>query len=186
MKWLVGLGNPGAKYELTRHNVGFMLADNLALAHGLSWKEKRFQAEIARGQISGQEALLARPLTFMNLTGRAVAKLAAHFNLPVSDLIVIHDDIDLPLGKIRIRKGGGDAGHQGVRSIIEYLGDPEFLRLRLGVGRPPPGQDPADYVLSLFTDDEMDELNRMVALAQEAVVCLLEEGETKAMNWYNP
>lgn len=185
MKLVAGLGNPGPHYQLSRHNVGFLVADNLALAFQIPWRKAKFQAWLGQGRIADQQVLLVKPQTFMNSSGLALAKLIEHFSIPVTELIVIHDDLDLPLGKIRIKKGGADGGHQGLRSIIDWLDDASFLRLRLGIGRPGPGQDAAEYVLSSFSNEEMDDLNQMVTQAEKALACLLSEGPSAAMNKFN-
>lgn len=185
MKLVAGLGNPGPRYQLSRHNVGFMVLDNLALAFQIRWGKRKFQARLGQGMIADQQVLLVKPQTFMNSSGRALAQLVYDFSVPLAELIVIHDDLDLALGKIQIKKGGGDGGHQGLRSIIDWLEDASFLRLRLGIGRPRPGQEPAEYVLSPFDEEEMDDLNQMVAKAEKALTCLLTEGEVRAMNKFN-
>lgn len=185
MKLVVGLGNPGAIYQLSRHNLGFMVVDNLALAYHILLEKKRFHALWGQGIIAEEEVVLAQPQTFMNLSGQAVASLAKHFALPISRIMVIHDDLDLALGRIKISIGGGDAGHQGIRSIIDWLEDPSFLRVRLGIERPPAGSNPSDYVLSPFTEEEWKQVNEMVTRAQEAITCLLKEGPATAMNRFN-
>ncbi len=192
MRIIAGLGNPGPQYERTRHNVGFMVVDALADRHGLRFGPQKFGAVTARGRLAGREVLLAKPLTFMNLSGRVLAPLLAFYKLAPADLLVVHDDLDLPLGRLQIRERGGDGGHNGLRSIIAELGDPGFLRLRVGIGRPPrdrsaPGgaQDPADYVLSPFAPEELPALEKVIARAVEAIETLLRDGVARAMNRYN-
>ncbi len=186
MRIIAGLGNPGPRYERTRHNIGFMVVDALADRHGLRFGPQKFGAITARGRIAGQEVLLAKPLTFMNLSGRALAPLLAFHKLAPADLLVVHDDLDLAFGRLQIRERGGDGGHNGLRSIIAELGDPGFLRLRVGIGRPPDGrQDPADYVLSPFAPEEVPALEAVIGRAGEAVEAILRDGVARAMNRYN-
>jgi PTH1 family peptidyl-tRNA hydrolase len=151
MKIVVGLGNPGKKYTNTKHNAGFIAVDKLAQKHNLEWEEnKKFDALIAKGQIREQDVLLAKPQTFMNNSGTTVSKLVNFYNVPFSDLTIIHDDVDLEPGKVKYRLGASSAGHHGVEDIIEKLGSKEFWRLRIGVGRPETGDrfDVKDFVLS--------------------------------------
>ena len=148
MKLIVGLGNPGQAYRWTRHNLGFLLIDELAGRNGIEIGRRGLESEYGRGKIRGEEVLLAKPQTFMNRSGEAAARLLRFFKVPPEDLIIIHDDLDLPCGKIRIRLQGGHGGHQGVKSVIEAVGSDGFLRVKIGIGRPSdPRWDPADYVL---------------------------------------
>ena len=188
MKIIVGLGNPGACYQWTRHNIGFQVVDRLAEKNHLSICHKRFKAQYGKGRICSQDVLLIKPLTFMNLSGLAVQQ-AVHFYKVgpqdlAQDLIVIHDDLDLPLGAFRIKRWGGDGGHQGVRSIIGSLGDNHFLRLKVGIGRPPRGRDPAEYVLNSFDAAERHSLDGILLRATECVAVILSEGVETAMNRY--
>lgn len=183
---IVGLGNPGPRYAAHRHNAGFHCVDLLAQVHKLSFDRLQHRARVAKGSIAGQRVVLAKPLTYMNLSGRAVGPLARWYKVPLERLMVIVDDLDLPLGSIRLRPGGGSGGHQGMRSIIEALGSGDFPRLRIGIGRPPAGLDPADYVLSDFTPDEFPVFRQAVELAVQAIECWLTEGLVAAMNRFNP
>ncbi|HEY8370827.1 MAG TPA: aminoacyl-tRNA hydrolase [Thermodesulfobacteriota bacterium] len=198
MRIIAGLGNPGPQYETTRHNVGFLVVDALADAHGLVFGPRKFDALTARGRVAGEEVLLAKPLTYMNLCGRSLAPLAAFHKVAPSDLLVVHDDLDLELGRIQLRERGGDGGHNGLRSIIAELGTRDFARLRVGIGRPrppegaPPGAAAAarrgqvvDYVLSPFTDEELPILERVIARAVEAIESVLRDGIARAMNRFN-
>lgn len=197
MKVVAGLGNPGPQYEVTRHNVGFLVVDALADAHGLRFGPRKFEAETARGRVAGEEVLLAKPQTYMNLSGRSLAPLVAFYKVAPEDLLVVHDDLDLELGRIQVRERGGDGGHNGLKSIVAELGTREFRRLRLGIGRPrPPEGAPAasaaaprgqvvDHVLSAFDQDEIPALERVIARAVEAIESVLRDGIAQAMNRYN-
>ena len=155
MKIVVGLGNPGRSYSRNRHNVGFMVIDSLAVENGVDVKKRSFGALVGKGLICGENVLLVKPQTFMNLSGDAVSPLVGYYKLSHDDLIVLHDDMDIDAGRIKISKGAGNGGHNGVRSIIDSLGRNDFLRIRLGVGRPPENIDSADYVLANFNDDAL-------------------------------
>ncbi|HWP34320.1 MAG TPA: aminoacyl-tRNA hydrolase [Thermodesulfobacteriota bacterium] len=185
MKVVAGLGNPGPRYAPTRHNVGFRVVEALARAHGLRFGPHRFDALAARGRVAGEELLLVKPQTFMNESGRCLAPLLAFYRLGPADLLVVHDDLDLALGRIQIRQRGGDGGHNGLRSIIAALGDAGFLRLRVGIGRPPDRQDPADYVLSPFAPEELPVVEQAVGRSVEAIETLLREGVARAMTRFN-
>ena len=185
VKLIVGLGNPGPRYANNRHNVGFQCLDRLAQAHGLAFQRRENKALLARGQIAGVEVILAKPQTYVNLSGQAVERLARSYQVPLEDILVIYDDMDLPLGRIRLRPGGGAGGHKGVRSIIEHLGSRDFPRLRVGIGRPPGRMDPVDYVLGDFTPEERPVIEEAYEGAIAAVECWLREGIVAAMNRYN-
>jgi peptidyl-tRNA hydrolase, PTH1 family len=181
---VVGLGNPGREYARNRHNVGFMVADELARRHGGTWRGK-FSARLAEVRIDGHRVALLKPETYMNESGRAVKAAAAFFKLEPDAVLVVHDDGDLELGRLQARRGGGLAGHNGLRSLAQYLGTPDFLRLRVGVGRPQRG-DPrplADYVLSDFEPDE--DADALVAQAADAVETLDAEGLEAAQRRFN-
>jgi len=184
MKLIVGLGNPGPAYARNRHNVGFQLVESLAQEYGLRFARRQLRAQVAGGTIAGRQVLLAKPLTFMNLSGNAVRALMHFYQLTPADLLVAYDDLDLPLGRIRLRPEGGSGGHKGMRSIIEQLGVEQFARLRIGIGRPAHG-DAVDYVLQDFTADEAAEIRRAIALASQATVVWLQEGIEAAMNRFN-
>lgn len=182
MKIIVGLGNPGGHYQRTRHNIGFRVVDQLSEMQRIPVCSRRFKAHCGIGRIHSQDVVLLKPLTYMNLSGEAVKKAARAFSAEMADLIVIHDDLDLALGRLRIKRKGSDGGHQGVRSIIEAMGGNAFLRLKVGIGRPPEGMDPADYVLSTFDKQEEPELCSALSRAAEAVEVILSEGVDAAMN----
>jgi PTH1 family peptidyl-tRNA hydrolase len=188
--WLVvGLGNPGAKYAGSRHNVGFMGVDALARANGLAFGRMRGKAKAAEGRINGKDVVLAKPQTFMNLSGEAVGWLAQKYGVKAPRIIVIHDEMDLPLGKIRIRAGGSSAGHKGIDSIMERLGNGDFIRVRVGIGRPGEEsrarEEVIGHVLGPLEPQEQAVMEKVTAAVQEAVATILGEGLAAAMNRYN-
>ncbi|SME89769.1 aminoacyl-tRNA hydrolase [Pseudobacteriovorax antillogorgiicola] len=172
MKLLVGLGNPGPKYELTRHNAGFLVLDQIADQCGIQWEGQKFQGEFGKGQILGEACLLLKPNTFMNLSGRSVSQAMRFYKLGVDDLLVFHDDIDVPFGKVKAKMGGGHGGNNGIRSIIAETGLKDFVRIKLGVGRPQKPEDGqvSDWVLSRFSQEELDVLAK--DMVQDAMVRL--------------
>jgi len=193
MNLIVGLGNPGRGYANNRHNVGFMCLRHFARTQGIRFDKKQGQARIGVGEVAGSKVVVARPQTYMNLSGQSVSRLVKKFNINLNNLLVIHDDLDLPLGKIRIRQGGSSGGHKGVDSIIAWLGSQDFLRLRVGIGRPTitPGSaeiseaDIIAYVLSDFTPGEKQTIAGVIPGVGEAILCLVTEGLMAAMNRYN-
>ena len=186
MKLIVGLGNPGPQYRDTRHNIGFAVVDVLARRSGLTFGSGPTGALIARVRQPGEGALLAKPLTYMNLSGAAVADLSRYFRVAIPDVIIVADDVNLPLGKLRARARGSDGGHHGLRSIIERLGTSEFARLRIGVGRGDPRRDLADHVLARFDADEQGEVDSAIGRAADAVEMFVTDGIEKVMNQINP
>jgi peptidyl-tRNA hydrolase, PTH1 family len=182
---IIGLGNPGKKYERTRHNAGFMAVDQLGRRLGISISQEKHHAFVGKGVIGAHEAILAKPQTYMNESGRSAAALLRDAYLTAGALIVLHDELDLPLGAVRVKTGGGHGGHNGLRSIIEHLGTADFIRIRIGIGRPAPGMDTADYVLSPFLLEERDAADRAVSKAAVAVAAIVSEDVTKAMNLFN-
>ena len=184
MKIIVGLGNPGTPYRMSRHNIGFQVVDRLAKISHLSIRTKRFRSIYGTGYIDSEQVVLAKPMTFMNRSGEAVKKTADFFHLKVEDLIVVHDDLDLPFGRLRFKRRGGDGGHQGVRSVIECMGGNNFLRLKVGIGRPFEGTDPAEYVLDVFDDVEQSRLDQVLCRAAEGLRTMLLEGLEKAMDQF--
>jgi PTH1 family peptidyl-tRNA hydrolase len=185
MKIIVGLGNPGRKYERTRHNAGFMAIDKLADDLRADIDQDKFFALIGKVRIDSEQVVLVKPQTYMNESGRAVAAAVRASYADVTDLLVIHDDLDLPAGSVRVKVGGGHGGHNGLRSIIEHLGSAEFARVRIGIGRPAPDWDTAAYVLSPFLPEERETAVKAVDRALEAVNVFLKEGPTAAMNKFN-
>jgi len=187
MKLIVGLGNPGEDYANNRHNVGFMCVNHFARTHSIRFDKKQGKARIGMGKVENIEVMLARPQTYMNESGLAVSALVDRFNISLDNLIVIHDDLDLPLGKIRFRLGGGWTTHKGVKSVNAELGSHSFSRLRVGIGRPTSdeGLTYVDYVLSNFTPEENRIIDEMMPRVSAAILCFLTEGLTEAMNKYN-
>ncbi len=185
MNLIIGLGNPGKAYADNRHNIGFRCINKLAKLHGISLAQRQCQAQFGIGQIADTEVVLAKPRTFMNLSGRSVGLLKQRFQTPLTDILVIHDDLDLSLGKIRLQQGGGSGGHKGIESIIAQLGSRDFPRLRVGIGRPQEDEDAAAYVLSDFSPGERVVIDDAIARVTEAILCYLREGIVAAMNRYN-
>ena len=169
---------------MTRHNIGFLAVDRLAKVNRTSIRTKRFKSLFGTGWIDSQQAVFVKPMTFMNRSGEAVKKVTDFFHLGMDDLVVVQDDLDLAFGRMRFKRKGGDGGHQGVRSIIESIGGSDFLRLKVGIGRPPIGMDPADYVLEVFDKNEQSQLDQILSRASEAVRVMLLEGLEKAMNQF--
>ncbi len=185
MKLIIGLGNPGKAYTNNRHDLGFRCLNYLAKAQGVSLNQRQCRAQFGIGKVAGKEVVLAKPRTFMNLSGESVKLLVRRFHISLSDLLIIHDDLDLPLGKIRLQQGGGSGGHKGVESIIAQLGSRDFPRLRVGIGRPQEDEDAAAYVLSDFSPEGRVVIDDAIARVTEAILCYLREGIVAAMNRYN-
>ena len=184
MKIVAGLGNPGAQYENTPHSVGFETVDRIVAAAGAEWEAKRaFRCLMARCTLGGQQVILVKPQTFMNLSGESVAPVVKYHNATAADLLVVHDDIDLPLGRMRIRKGGSCGGHNGVRNVIERLGTQDFVRLKLGVGKD--RSDVVGFVLGKFSPDARKVMDAVVAEAVKAVAAVVAHGADSAMNAFN-
>jgi len=182
---IAGLGNPGPRYAANRHNVGFCCLERLAVAHDLAFDKRQKQAHVALGTVHGRRVILAQPQTFMNESGRAVAPLARFYQVEVERLLVVYDDLDLPLGTVRLRPAGGSGGHKGMRSIIEHLGGQGFPRLRIGIGRPPGQMDPAAYVLQDFSAEEKPLVEEVLERAVAAIETWSCEGIEVAMSQYN-
>lgn len=182
---LVGLGNPGRQYRETRHNVGFMVVDQIAKELNIKLGRVQSKAIMGTGEHAGNKIILAKPQTFMNLSGQAVAGLMRFYKIPISNLLVAHDDLDLPLGTLRMRPGGGSAGQKGLGSTIERLGTQEFPRLRVGIGRPPGQMDAAEYVLREIPSGDQEILRAVLERAAEAALVFIEYGLDEAMNRYN-
>lgn len=185
--WLVvGLGNPGAEYALTRHNVGAMTVELLAGRVGARLgRHRRSRSEVAEGHLAGQRVVLARPTSYMNESGGPVAALAGFYRVPVGGLVVLHDELDIAFGTLRLKLGGGDNGHNGLRSVRASLGSGEFYRVRIGIGRPPGRQDPADFVLRPFASAQRRELPALLDSAADAVEALLADGLASAQSRFN-
>jgi PTH1 family peptidyl-tRNA hydrolase len=192
MKLIVGLGNPGEIYSHNRHNIGFMCIRRFARKHGIRFTRKEGYARIGEGVINDTEVVLARPQTMMNRSGHSVGRLVSRYRVSSEDLIIIHDDLDLPLGKIRIRQGGRSAGHKGIESIIEELGKADFIRIRVGIGRPDlmdntteKDAEVINHVLGDFEPGDNKIVAEVMNKVSEAILCLISEGLTAVMNRYN-
>jgi len=185
MNLIVGLGNPGLVYADTRHNVGFKVINKVAKLAKIEVKSRKYKARLGQGKILDNEVILAKPMTYVNLSGEAVELLVRNFQVPLSDLLVVYDDVNLELGKIRIRKKGSSGGHNGLNSIIDKLNCDEFPRLRIGIGRPSAEISFRDYVLSPFSDEENEVIEQVIERAADAVICIISEGINAAMNKYN-
>jgi PTH1 family peptidyl-tRNA hydrolase len=192
VRLIAGLGNPGAKYAGNRHNIGFMCLDHFARENSLSFTRSSSQAKIAEGRIAGHDIILAKPQTFMNNSGVSVGGLVRKFKVKFENMIIVHDDLDLPLGRIRIRLGGSSGGHNGINSIVQHIGNQEFVRVRVGIGRPN-GQetgkngedDVINHVLGDFSSEEKAIMQEVIPCVSKVIQCLLETGLTEAMNKYN-
>lgn len=182
---MFGLGNPGEKYEKTRHNAGFLVIDAFAKRHRIEVKQYRYESLLGRVKIKEREVLLVKPLTYMNLAGVAMKQVLHSCRIGVEDILVINDDADLELGRIKISRKGGDAGHLGVRSVIEALGSRDFPRLRVGIGRPDEGISLREYVLEEFTPEEWEVMQKVFPRAAEAVETIILEGIERAMSSFN-
>jgi len=185
LKLIVGLGNPGPEYAATRHNIGFMVTATLAERNGIALKRKGHQGIYGVGRVAGTEATILLPQTYMNRSGTSVVSACQSLGVKPGDLIVVHDEIDLDFGALRIKIGGGHGGHNGLRSIAAALGETEYNRLRLGIGRPPTGGDVSRYVLSCFNAAERAQLQEYTEKATDALELLVQKGPQEAMNLYN-
>ncbi|MDD6133362.1 MAG: aminoacyl-tRNA hydrolase [Selenomonadaceae bacterium] len=186
MKIVAGLGNPGSEYEKTKHNVGFMFVDALAEKLGVTdWKDK-FDAKIGEARIGAEKVLLVKPQTYMNESGQAIGPLMNFYKLGAEDLIVVHDDMDIPAGTIRIRKKGSAGGHNGIKSVLAHVGDEHFARVRIGIGRPIPGWTVVNHVLAPFVPEDVPKIDEAIKYLVPAVECMVTDDVDKAMNQYNP
>ncbi len=185
MRLIVGLGNPGREYAWTRHNLGWQVAAYLAEEWRIPLSKKGLESVWGQGRVGGETVILAQPTTYMNLSGQAVSLLLAYFKLSPVNLVVIHDDLDVPLWRLKIVERGGAGGHRGVASIIQHLRTEEFLRVKLGIGRPPPPMPAENFVLSHFPVDEAENVARLIERAAQSVDCLLREGLPAAQNRFH-
>lgn len=182
---VAGLGNPGNKYRETRHNAGFLLIDHVADAYGIALDKSKFDAIYGRGKIENRDVILVKPMSYMNLSGHPVFRLAEYYRISSREMVVIHDDIDLALGRIKIKEKGGHGGHKGLKSVMQVFGGDCFARLRIGVGRSESGIDVADYVLGRFSKAEQEILQQIIEKAQDALVAILCKGIRDSMNEFN-
>ena len=186
MKIIAGLGNPGAEYAQTKHNVGFMLVDALAeRLNAPAWKEDFFSA-ITEVRIGGEKVFLVKPLTYMNNSGEALGPMLSYYKVDVDDLVVVHDDMDIPAGTVRIRKKGGSGGHNGIKSILTHVGSEGFARVRIGIGRPPAGWTVINHVLAPFSSEDAPKIRAAIDYLLPAAECIVTDGVDLAMNKYNP
>ena len=185
MKLIVGLGNPGGEYDETRHNIGFQVIDELKQQFSHAVFDKKFKGLVARARIGGEDAVLLKPMTYMNLSGESVGPAAGFYKSPPEDIIVVHDELDIEPGRIKLKKGGGHGGHNGLKSLVKHLPNANFTRVRLGIGRPPPRWETANYVLGKFTKQEQPVIEEVIRSATKAVEVILEEGLSSAMKEYN-
>ena len=185
-RWLIaGLGNPGPSYAGNRHNAGYLAADVLAARAGVRFRAGKFRAMAAEGRVAGLGVIIVKPLTFMNDSGVAVGGISGYHRIGAGQIVVVHDELDLPFGAIRLKRGGGDNGHNGLRSVTAHLGTREYYRVRIGIGRPPGRMDPAAYVLRDFSAAERKELPYLLDRAADAVEALLTDGLTVAQNRFH-
>lgn len=184
-KLIAGLGNPGKDYAQTRHNIGFLVLDVLASKSCLTFDKTRFESEYTKARIRGEDVFLVKPLTYMNRSGLSIHKFAAYHKIEIQDIIIVHDDMDLEFGKIKIVKSRGHGGHNGVRSIMDAFGNNDYIRVRVGVGRPQSGRDTTGHVLGGFFPDEMSLLDTTTDTASNACLHILEMGVISAMNTFN-
>lgn len=182
---IAGLGNPGKDYAQTRHNIGFLALDTLASKSRLIFDKTRFDSEYVKAKILGKDVFLIKPLTYMNRSGLSIHKFASYYKIEIEDIIIVHDDMDLEFGKIKIVKGRGHGGHNGVRSIMESFGNNDYIRVRVGVGHPVSGRDVTGHVLGGFSPDEMRLLDQTTDTASAACLHILENGVIAAMNIFN-
>jgi PTH1 family peptidyl-tRNA hydrolase len=185
VKLIVGLGNPGSGYERTRHNLGFLVIDRIAAQNHIEVGKIVCDALVGEGALENDKVVLAKPQTYMNRSGECVVALGREYGIGPENLIVINDDLDLPFGRIRIRPSGGAGGHRGLVSIMAKLAGAQFHRVRIGIGRPPAGMEPAEYVLEPFNSNEIEGLSEVIARAAESVRCLVRDGIERAMASYN-
>jgi PTH1 family peptidyl-tRNA hydrolase len=185
MHLVVGLGNPGKRYALTRHNAGFMAVDTLSSRTGADCSRSQFGALVDRTDVSSNPVVLAKPQSFMNRSGQPVASLKGYYKVDAEQVVVVHDELDLPFGTVKVKLGGGHGGHNGLRDIMKHFSGKDFVRVRVGVSRPPPGWDVANYVLAPWSGDEQDQLEDVMRRAADAVEVIVSDGAKSAMNQIN-
>ena len=185
MKLIAGLGNPGKQYTTSRHNIGFLVINRLAKANGIELKGRKFKSRLGKGEIEGHSVILAKPHTFMNLSGEAVSAIAQYYKIIPRDIVVVHDDLDIPFGTIKIKTKGGSGGHHGLDSIIALLHGDRFLRVRIGIGKPPHEGDDADFVLSPFNESESTQLEKVIDNAYTCLGMLLTHDPEIVMNRFH-
>lgn len=185
MKLIAGLGNPGKRYQKTRHNIGFLAVEHLSLEHNIPLGTSRFKSDSGRGALYGCNVILAKPQTYMNLSGDAISALADYYNIETGDIFVIHDDMDIEFGHLKIKTQGGSAGHRGIASLIMSLQSENFLRIRVGIGKPATGAEPTDFVLQRFTPEEAASLKGILTNIQDCLRLIFTQGTEAAMNRFH-
>lgn len=185
MKLIVGLGNPGNQYEITRHNIGFLAIDQLSIEKKISLRKKKFHSVYGSSLVCGCKVIIAKPLIFMNRSGEAVSALASYYGITIENIMVIHDDMDIEFGKLKVKTGGGSAGHRGVDSLIQYLKEDNFLRIRVGIGKPRVNINPSDFVLQEFNRAEQKQLKEIISKIQDCIEVILTQGPEAAMNQFH-
>lgn len=185
MVLIVGLGNPGQEYSSTRHNIGFLALDYLAAEAGVLFKESKWQADLVKTTLWTKPVILAKPASYMNLSGKPVQMIASYYQIPPEDIVVIHDDLDLDSGRIKIVSGRGSGGHNGIKSIIDHLGTRDFVRVRIGVGRPPERVPPASFVLSNFKKEELENIGQAFNFMEKGISIIANDNLAAAMNFVN-
>jgi len=186
MYLVAGLGNPGREYERTRHNVGFLVADELARRFGVSVWKTEFKSYKAESYFNNEKIVLLKPLTYMNLSGEALREVVRYYKIDIENVIVIHDELDIRFGRVKVKSGGGSAGNKGIESIIHLLGTRDFQRIRVGIGKPLGGKEIVSHVLSKFASDEKEELEEIIITAADAAIEILKNGINSALNKFNP
>ncbi|MFL6164061.1 MAG: aminoacyl-tRNA hydrolase [Jatrophihabitantaceae bacterium] len=182
---IVGLGNPGPRFAATRHNAGFFVLDELADRIGAGFRSHKSGADLAEGRLAGQPVVLAKPRSFMNLSGGPVAQVSRFFKIDLPRLVLVHDELDLPYGVVRVKRGGGEGGHNGLKSVSAALGSKDYLRVRFGIGRPPGRQDPAEYVLREFSAAERKDIGYLIDRAADAATAVISDGLAAAQNAFH-
>lgn len=185
MKCIIGLGNPGRKYDNTRHNIGFMAVDHLAESMGIELSNKKFKAEYGAGYVNGERVMLVKPLTFMNLSGEAVRPLIDYYKIDVEDILVLYDDLDIPVGHLRLRQKGSGGGHNGIKSLNQHLGTQKYKRIRMGIDRPEPGVSVVNYVLGKFPKSDAGILEKVIQTTDDACTAFITKDFQDVMTQYN-
>lgn len=185
MKLIIGLGNPGKEYEMTRHNIGWMALDRLAKEWNIDVTKSKYRALYGEGTVRGEKVVLLKPMTYMNLSGESLSQAMQWYKPDLKDIVVLYDDMDIPLGKLRLRTKGSPGGHNGIKSLVQHLGTQEFNRVRMGIGRPHPGSDVIKHVLTNFRKEEVEEVENAVSKIGDVIECIIDQGFLIAMNRFN-
>lgn len=185
MKLIIGLGNPGKEYEMTRHNIGWMALDRLAKEWNIDVTKSKYRALYGEGTVKGEKVVLLKPMTYMNLSGESLSQAMQWYKPDLKDIVVLYDDMDIPLGKLRLRTKGSPGGHNGIKSLVQHLGTQEFNRVRMGIGRPHPGSDVIKHVLTNFRKEEVEEVENAVSKIGDVIECIIDQGFLIAMNRFN-